>query len=154
MFHYIALGSTFIPYPKSYNHTRLGFKFQIKRNPYTKRTLTTKENIKLSFVTDQYTATSQSATSALFSRVIGRLPVTAIGRLPVLVIGMNTSSLLNLVIFGCFPIGTNLHQQLPCRLVTIVPSADLHFINSRCVSKDTCSKTVSTAPLLGPAAAR
>ena len=45
--YYIALGSTFIPCPKSYNQTRLGFEFQTKQNPYTRRTLITKENIKL-----------------------------------------------------------------------------------------------------------
>ena len=49
--HYIALWSTFIPCSKSYNETRLGLESQIKRNPYTKWFLITKENIKLSPVT-------------------------------------------------------------------------------------------------------
>ena len=60
MSHYIALGSTFIPCPKSYNQTRLGLKFQIKRKPYTKRILITKDNIKLPPVTDRDTITNQS----------------------------------------------------------------------------------------------
>jgi len=78
--HYIALGSTFIPCPKSYNQTRLGLKFQIKRKSYTKRILITKENIKLPPVTERDTATNQSATFMLSSRVIDRLPITAIGK--------------------------------------------------------------------------
>jgi len=80
MSRYITLGSTFILCSKSYNQTRLGLKFQIKRNPYTKRILITKENIKLSPITDRDTTTNQSATSTLSSRVMGRLPVTAIGK--------------------------------------------------------------------------
>ena len=59
---------------------------------------------------------------------------------PALVTGTNTSPLLDLVVFGCFPIGNHLHRQLPCRLVTIAPSAHLRSTNSRCVSKDTCPK--------------
>jgi hypothetical protein len=42
------------------------------------------------------------------------------------------------------PIGSHLYRQPPYKLVTTAPSADLHLINSRCVSKDTCPKTVST----------
>ena len=52
-----------------------------------------------------------------------------------LVIGTNPSPLLDLVISCHFPIGTNPHRQLSCRLVTIFPPADLHLINSRCASK-------------------
>jgi len=106
MSHYIALGSTFIPCPKSYNQTRLGLKFQIKRKLYTKRILITKENIKLSPVTDRDTAMSQSATSALFFKVIGRLPVDSHQQTPAVVISTNTSPLLDLVISGCFPSAT------------------------------------------------
>ena len=102
MSHYIALGSTFIPYPKSYNQTRLGLKFQIKRKPYTKRILITKENIKLPPVTNRDTIMNQSATSALFFRVIGRLPVHSHQQTPALVIGTNTSPLLDLVISDCY----------------------------------------------------
>ena len=80
MSHYIALGSIFIPCVKSYNQTRLGLEIQTKRNPYTKRILITKENIKPSPVTDQDTTMNQSATYVLFFRVIGILLVTAIGK--------------------------------------------------------------------------
>ena len=68
------------PALKNYNQTQLESEFQIKRNPYTKRTLTTIESIKLSSTTDWCTATSQSATSALIFRVVGRLPVIAISK--------------------------------------------------------------------------
>ena len=149
MSHYIALGSTFIPCPKSYNQTRLELKFQIKRKPYTKRILITKENIKLPPITDRDTTTNQSATSTLSSRVIDRLLCNGHRQILALVNGTNIPSLLDLVIFGCLPIGNHLHRQLPCRLVTIAPSADPHPINSRYVSKDTCPKTVSTRPALG-----
>jgi len=140
MSHYIALGSTFIPCPKSYNQTQLGFEFQIKWNPYTKQILITKENIKLSPVTDWDTTTSQSAILRAFLQSHRQTTYHSHRQTPTLVIGTNMSSLLDLVIFGCLPIGNHLHRQLPCKLVTIAPSADLHFINSRCVSKDTCPK--------------
>jgi hypothetical protein len=136
MFHYIVLGSTFIPCPKSYNQTWLGLEFQIKRNLYTKRILITKENIKLSPVTDRDTATNQSATSALFFRVIGRLPSANTGtdhRHEY----VTTSGLSHIRLFL---IDNHLHWQLSCRLITIAPSADPHSINSRCVSKDMCPK--------------
>jgi len=113
MSHYIALGSTFLPCPKSYNQTRLGLKFQIKRKSYTKRILITKENIKLSPVTDRDTAMNQSATSALFFRVIGRLPVDSHRQTSALVIGTNTSPLLDLVISGCFPSATTFIGNSP-----------------------------------------
>jgi len=136
------MGSRFIPCPKSYNQTRLELEFQIKQNPYIKRTLINKENIKLSSTTDRYTV--KSATPTLFLQSHRQTAFHTHRQSSSLAIGMNASPLLDLVIFGCFPIGTNLHRQLPCRLITIAPSADLHFINSRCVSKDTCPKTVST----------
>jgi len=113
MSHYNSLGSTFIPYPKSYNQTRLGLKFQIKQKPYTKRIIITKENIKLPSVTDRDTAKNQSATSALFFRVIGRLPVYSHRQRPALVIGTNTSPLLDLVISGCFTSATIFISNFP-----------------------------------------
>jgi len=109
----MALGSTFIPCPKSYNQTRLGLEFQIKRNSYTKRILITKENIKLSLVTDRDTTTNQSATSTLFSSVIGRLPVYSHRQTPTLDIGTNTSLLLDLVISGCLPSATTFIVNFP-----------------------------------------
>ena len=113
MSHYTALGSTFMPCPKNYNQTRLGLKFQIKRKPYKKRILITTENIKLSPVTDRDTAMNQSATSALFFKVIGRLPVYSHRQTLALVIGMNTSPLLDLVISGCFPSATTFIGNFP-----------------------------------------
>ena len=140
----MALGSTFIPYPKSYNQTQLGLEFQIKRNPYTKRILITKENIKLSLVTDRDTITSQSAILRAFLHSHRQTTCYSHRQTPTLIIGTNMSSLLDLVVSGCLLIGNHLHRQLPCRLVTIASSADIHFINSRYVSKDTCPKMVST----------
>ena len=64
------------------------------------------------------------------------------------VIGTNPSPLLDLAISCPFPIGTNPHQQLFCRLTTTSLPADLHLINSRYTSKDTCPKTVSTSSML------
>jgi len=113
MSHYIALGSTFIHCPKSYNQTRLGLKFQIKWKPYTKRILSTKENIKLPPVTDRDTIMNQSATSALFFRVIGRLPVHRHRQTPALVISTNTSPLLDLVISDCFPSAASFIGNFP-----------------------------------------
>ena len=52
--HYIATGSTFMPCSKSYNQTRLELEFKIERNPYTKQTLITKENINFSTTTDRH----------------------------------------------------------------------------------------------------
>jgi len=146
----MALGSTFIPCPKSYNQTQLGFEFLIKRNPYTKRILITKENIKLSSVTDRDTIMNQSATSTFSSRVIGRLTYYSHQQTPASVISTSMPSPLDLVIFGCFPIGNHLHRQLPCRPVTIAPSTDPY---SRHVSKDTrqknCVNTISSSSLKG-----
>jgi len=113
MSHYIALGSTFIPCPKSYNQTRLGLKFQNKRKSYTKQILITEENIKLSPVTDRDTAMNQSAISALFFRVIGRLPIDSHRQTSALVIVTNTSPLLDLVISGCFPSATTIIGNSP-----------------------------------------
>jgi len=110
--HYIALGSTFIPCPKSYNQTRLGLKFQIKWKPYTKRILTTKENIKIPRNRSGHHQ-NQSATSALFFGVIGRLPVHRHRQTLALVIGTNTSPLLDLVIFDCFPSSVTFIDNFP-----------------------------------------
>ena len=108
-----CLGPTFIPYPKNFNQTRLGLKFQIKRKPYTKRILIIKENIKLSPITDRDTAMNQSATFALFFRVIGRLPIYSHRQTPALVIDTNTLPLLDLVISGCFPSATTFIGNSP-----------------------------------------
>ena len=67
------------PTQKGYNQTRLGLKFQIERNPYTKQTLITMENIKLPLVTDQDTTADQSAISTFPFRIIGIPLVMAIG---------------------------------------------------------------------------
>ena len=143
MSHYIALGSTFIPCPKSYNQTRLGLEFQIKRNPYTKRILITKENIKLSPVTDRDTATNQSASSALFFRVIGRPPVTAIGK------HRHWSSARIRHHFWTWSYPVVSHRQPPLSATPLQTGHHCSIcqsisINSRCASKDTCPKTVST----------
>ena len=47
-----------------------------------------------------------------------------------LTIGTNTSPLLDLVTFSRLFIGNHPHWQLPCRSVTVVPSADLFFTDS------------------------
>ena len=44
-------------------------------------------------------------------------------------IGTNASPLLDLVTFSCLFIGNHSHRQLPCRPVTVAPSADLYFID-------------------------
>ena len=130
MSQYIALGSTFIPCPKSYNQTQLGLEFQIKRNPYTKRTLIT-------ILYDKSVRHPESIGNPCAFLLSHRQPSA-------LAIGMNVSPLLDLVVFVCFSIGINPHRQLSCRLVTTPPPADLHLINSRRAPKDTCPKMVST----------
>ena len=65
-----------------------------------------------------------------------------------LVIAMNASPLLDLVIFCCFPIGTNPHQQLSYRLVAIFPPADLHHINSGAYPKIRVQKRCQQAASL------
>ena len=144
MSYYIALGSTFIPCPKSYSQTRLGLEFQIKQNPYTKRTLIPKDNTKLSSTTNRYPILSQSATLALFLQSHWQTALHSHRQPSALAIGMNVSPLLDLIVFGCFSIGINPHWQLSCRLVTTPPPSDLDLINSRRALKDTCPKTVST----------
>ena len=53
-----------------------------------------------------------------------------------LTIGTNVSPLLDLVTLSCLFIGKHPHWQLPCRLVTVVPSADLFFTDPWvCVQK-------------------
>jgi len=146
--HYIALGSTFIPCPKSYNQTRLGLKFQIKRKPNIKRILITKENVKLptphnrsghhhesignfrTFLQSHWQITRpQSSANTGIGHRHEYITTSGLGHIRL------------------FPIGSHLYRQLPYRLVTTATSADLHLINSRCVSKDTCPKTVSTHAL-------
>ena len=130
MSNYKALGSTFIPCSKSYNQTRLGLELQINRNSYTKRIKISMENIKLS------------------SRNIPRHHHRSIGSLHVLLpsyrqtsyhnhrqrltltISTNASPLLDLVTFSRLFIDNHPHRQLPCRPVTVVPSADLFFTDS------------------------
>ena len=90
---------------------------------------------------------SQSATPASFSITIDRPPLTVIGNHQCLSSAWSRHYFLDLVIFHRSLIGTNLHRQIPYRLVTIFPAADLYFINSRCVSKDTCPKIRSTTAL-------
>ena len=140
----MALGSTFIPCPKSYNQTRLGLEFQTKRNPYTKQILITKENIKL----------PPCSRPGHRHRLIGNLHAflqshrhtscSGHRQISILVIGTNTSPSLDLVTFSCFPIGNHIYRQLSCRLVTVASSADLYFTNPKYASKDTCPKTMST----------
>jgi len=105
IFYYRALGSTFIPCSKSNNQTRLGLEFQIKRNPYTKRTLTTKENIKLP--PRNRSGHCHGSIGNLHAFLQNDRQTTCCGhrQTPALVIGMNTSPLLDLIIFSCFPIG-------------------------------------------------
>jgi len=140
----MALGSTFIPCPKSYNQTRLGLEFQTKRNPYTKRLLITKENIKLPPCSRP--GHHHRSISNLHTFLQSHRQASCCGHRQTLTlaIGTNTSPPLDLVTFSCFPIGNHLHRQLPCRLVTVASSADLYFTNPRYASKDTCPKTVST----------
>ena len=142
--HYIALGSIFILYPKSHNQTRLGLEFQTKRNPYTKRILITKENIKL----PPYNRPGHRHRSIgnLHAFLQSHRQISCCGHQQtlILVIGTNMSPPLDLVSFNCFLIGNHLHRQLPCRLVTVASSADPFFIKSKYASKDTCPKTVST----------
>jgi len=53
-----------------------------------------------------------------------------------LTIGTNASPLLDLVTLSCLFIGKHPHRQLPCRLVIVVPSADLSFTDPWvCVQK-------------------
>jgi len=59
---------------------------------------------------------NQSATSALFFRVIGRLPVHRHRQTPALVISMNTSPLLDSVISDCFPSAATLIGNFPTDL--------------------------------------
>jgi len=136
MSHYIATVLNLYPVPKNYNQTRLELKFQIKQNPYTKRTLKIKENIK-TILCDRLVHHPESISIPCAFLQSHRQTAFHSHRQPLaLAIGMTISPLLDLVIFGYFPIGTNPHRQLSCRLVTISPLADLHSINSRCTSKD------------------
>jgi len=151
--HYIALGSIFIPCLKSYNQTRLGLKFQTKRNPYTNRILRTKENIKLPPCNRPGHRHISIGNLHAFLQSHRQVSYCGHRQTQILIIGTNTSPPLDLVSFNCFLIGNHLHWQLPCRLVTVASSTDLFFINSRYVSKDTCPKTVSTgtpSPLSRP----
>jgi len=143
MFHYIALGSTFITYPKSYNQTRLGLKFQIKRKPYTKRILITKETLDYPRNRSGHHHESIGNFHAFLQshRQITRPPSSANTGIGHRHEYITTSGLGHIQLF---PIGSHLYRQLPYRLVTTAPSADLNLINSKCISKDTCPKMVST----------
>ena len=130
------------PVQKNYNQIRLELKFQIKRNPHTKQTLITKENIKLSSTTDRHTIASQSATPALSFISIGRSPFTAIGNHQ----HWSSARVHHHSWTWSYSVG---FRSAPTFIgnspVVIISSpADLHFINPRRVSKDTCPKTVST----------
>ena len=142
--HYIALGSTFIPCPKSYNQARLGLEFQTKRNPYTKQILITKENIKLSPCSRPGQHHRSIGNLHAFLQSHRQNSYCGHWQTLILVIGTNTSPPLDLVTFNCLFIGSHIHRQLPCRLVTITSPADLYFTNPRHTSKDTCLKMVST----------
>jgi len=142
--HYIALESTFIPCLKSYNQTRLGLEFQAKRNPYTKRIIITKENIKVPSCNRP--GHRHRLIGILHAFLQSHRQTSCYGHWQtlLLIISMNTSPPLDLVIFNCLFIGNHLHRQLPYRLVTVASSIDLYLTNPRYVSKDTCPKTVST----------
>ena len=142
--HYIALRSTFIPCPKSYNQTRLGLEFQTKRNPYTKWILIIKENIKLPPCSWPRHRHWSIGNPHVFLQSHRQTSCWGHRQTVILVIGTNTSPPLELVTSSCFLIGNHLHRQISCRLVTVASSADLYFTNSRYASKDTCPKMVST----------
>jgi len=129
----LTWGINLYPIPKNYNQTRLEFEFQIKQSPYTKRTLITKENIKLSSITDRYTATNQSVdrlspSSATISTSHRHDLIT-------------TSELSHIPSFSH---RHRPHRQFICKSATTFLPTDLLLINSRYVFKDTCHKTVST----------
>jgi len=140
----MALGSTFIPCPKSYNQTQLELEFQTKWNPYTKQILITKENIKLPPCSRPGHRRRSIGNLHAFLQSHRQTSCCGYRQTLILVIGTNTSPPLDLVTLSCFPIDNHLHRQLPCRLVTVASSADLYFTNPRYASKDTCPKTVST----------
>ena len=143
-FHYITLGSIFIPCPKSYNQTRLGLEFQTNRNPYTKWILITKENIKLPPCNRP--GHRHRSISNLHTFLQSHRQTSCCGHRQtlILVIRTNTSPPQDLVTFNCPFIGNHLHRQLPCILVTIASFADPYFTDPRYTSKNTCPKTVST----------
>ena len=111
---------------------------------YTKQTLITMESIKLSSTTDRYTTMTRSTTPAPFSMTIGEPPLIAIGNHQ-----HQSSAWIHhhpwtwpySLVFSSAPtlIGNSFYE-----LVTTFLPADLHLINSRYVSKDTCPKMVST----------
>ena len=139
-------GLNLYPIPKSYNQTRLELEFQFTRNPYTKQTLITMENIKLSSTIRPVHRHESIGNPYVFLHDHRQTTFHSHRQPPALVIGMNPSPLLDLAIFCRFLIGTNPHRQLSCQLVTTFLPADLRLINSRYASKDTCPKTVSTLP--------
>ena len=101
--HYIALGSTFIPCPKSYNQTRLGLEFQTKRNPYTERILIAKENIKLPPCSRPGHRHRSISNLHAFLRSHRQTSCCGHRQTLILVIGTKTSPPLDLVTFSCFP---------------------------------------------------
>ena len=104
------------PIQKSYNQTRLGLEFQIEQNLCTKQTLITMKNIKSSSTTDRYTAMSRSTTPCAFLHDHRQATSHSHRQPSTPVIGTNPSPLLDLAISCRFPIGTNPHRQLFCRL--------------------------------------
>ena len=147
MIHYIALGSIFIPCLKSYNQTRLGLEFQTKQNPYTKRILLTKENIKLPPCNRPGHRHRSIGNLHVFLQSHRQTSCCGHRQTLTLIIGTNTSPPLDLVTFNCLLIGNHLHRQLSYRLVTVASSANLHFTNPHVRVKRYVSKnSVNTCP--------
>jgi len=136
--HYIALGSIFILCLKSYNQTRLGLKFQTKRNPYTKRILITKENIKPPPCNRP--GHRHRSIGNLHAFLHSHRQTSRCGHRQTLIIGTNMSPPLDLATFNCLFIGNHLHRQLLCRLVIIASFADLCFTNPQVRVKRYVSK--------------
>jgi len=137
---YKALGSTFIPCSKSYNRTRLGLKFQIKRNPYTKRILMTQENIKLLPRNRSGHFHGSNGNFHAFLQNHRQTIRYSHRQTSALVIGMNTSSLLDLVIFNC-----SSYRQPSSSATSLQTSYRCSICRSILYrSPGTCPKTVST----------
>ena len=151
--HYIATRSTFIPCSKSYNQRRLELEFQIERNPYTKQTLITMENINVSTTTDRHiviiVVTNPTLSPAYHRQSANHLRSTSA-----------TTSIINrhrsITTPGLGHILLFHHRYQPSSATLL--STSHHFIRlpmytsltPRYVSKDTCPKTVSTLYLGQP----
>ena len=107
----------------------VGLEFQTKRNPYTKRIIITKENIKLAPCNRP--GHHHRSIGNLHAFLQGHRQTSCRGHRQTLtlIIGTNTSPPLDLVTFNCLLIGNHPHRQLSCRQVTVASSADLHFNN-------------------------